>query len=160
MVVGFAAVFLHLAAAAVWIGGVFFVTFAVLPAARDGRLDYNQTAMFVDRFSKVSLASALVLFVTGGHMAGTRYSVEALTTTVDGYLVVGMVLLWTALIGLLQIGQTKFRKAAERGMVMQPAGAATVWYRTAAVVSMLLLADAVMLTYPQESTGLTAAIGL
>lgn len=147
MVVGLAAQFLHLTAAAVWIGGVFFVTFAVLPAARDGRLEYKPATMFLDRFSKVSLVSALVLFVSGGHMAGTRYSFESLTSTTDGHLVLSMVVLWALLLGMLQVGQMKIRKEAERGVLVEPVRSALLWYRLAAVVAFLLLADAVLLTY-------------
>ncbi len=160
MVVGLAAQFLHLTAVAVWIGGVFFVTFAVLPAARDGRLEYKPTTMFLDRFSKVSLVSALVLFVTGGHMAGTRYSVERLTSTSDGYLVLAMLVLWAVLLGLLQIGHLKLKKEADRGSLVEPVRSALFWYRTASTVALLLLADAVLLTYQGDVTFTPGALGV
>lgn len=160
MVVGLAAQFLHLTAATVWIGGVFFVTFSVLPAARDGRLEYKPATMFLDRFSKVSLVSALVLFFTGGHMAGTRYTFEALTSTADGVLVLVMLALWAVLLGLLQIGHMRLRKQSERGYLVEPVKSALLWYRAAAVVALLILAGAVLLTYQGDITFTPGTLGV
>ncbi len=154
MAIGFVAQLLHLAAAFIWLGGVFFVTFAVLPAARDGHLDYKLTAMFLDRFEKVSIASALVLFVTGGHLAGTRYTVETLTGTVDGYLVLVMLLLWAALLGSIQIGKHQVLRDAGTGKIREPAGNKLPWFWTATALSVLLIANAALLGYPGGVAGL------
>ncbi len=148
MTVGLVAQFLHLLAASIWIGGVFFVAFAVVPAARDGRLEHKMARTFANRFDKVSIASAVVLFVTGGHMAGTRYTAESLTSTFEGYMVLSMLVLWLVLLGLVQIGKAKLTSSGGPEGFREAAKLATPWYRGAAVVSVLLLGTAALLNYP------------
>ncbi|MFW5929323.1 MAG: CopD family protein [Halobacteriota archaeon] len=148
--IDFAAASTHLLFASIWVGGVFFMAFAVVPAARDGRLDARLLSVFLDRFGKVSLVSAVVLFVTGGHMAGTRYSVESLTTSLPGYLVLVMLVLWAVLLGLLQYGGYRLDRDVERGSVREPASSALIWYRLAVGVSVVLLVVAAALSNPAE----------
>lgn len=112
---------LHMLFAGLWTGSVLFVSIAGMPA--DG----------VDPLRYVSRASALVLFLTGGHMAGTRYTIESLTGTTAGWAVLSMLLLWAALAGLVEVAASRYEDGGPE--------AATTLFRAAGVVAALLLID-------------------
>src|SRR2546421_12109164 len=58
--VGTAADFVHIAAASVWLGGLAFLCFAVLP-----RRDVDELALVVPRFSLVPLVCVIALISAG-----------------------------------------------------------------------------------------------
>lgn len=112
---------LHVLFAGLWTGSVLFVSLAGLPSGG------------VDRLRYVSRASALVLLLTGGHMAGTSYTAESLTGTTAGWAVLAMLVLWAALAGLVEVGASKYESGG-------PEAAGTL-FRAAGVVAALLLID-------------------
>lgn len=112
---------LHLLFAGLWTGSVLFVALAGVPA--DG----------VDPLRYISRASALVLLLTGGHLAGTRYTAESLTGTTAGWAVLAMLVLWLALAGLTEVAASKHEDGG-------PEASATL-FRVAGVVAALLLID-------------------
>jgi hypothetical protein len=116
---------LHLLFAGLWTGSVLFVALVGLP---DGG---------VDPLRYVSRASALVLLLTGGHLAGTRYTAESLTGTTAGWAVLAMVLLWLVLAGLTEVAASKHEDGG-------PAAARPL-FRAAGVVAVLVLIDAGLL---------------
>lgn len=116
---------LHTLFAGLWTGSVLFVALAGLPD--DG----------VDWLRYISRASALVLLLTGGHLAGTRYTAESLTGTTGGWAVLAMVVLWFTLAGLVEVAASKYEDGGPE--------AATTLFRAAAVVAVLLLLDAGLL---------------
>jgi putative copper export protein len=93
---------LHLIFAALWTGSVLFVVGGVLPVARS-----DAGRRVVERLAWLSRASAAVLLLTGGHLAGTLYTGETLTGTGRGHLVLGMTALWLVLIGLVEAGNAR-----------------------------------------------------
>lgn len=132
---------LHLLFGGVWTGAVVFVTLAVLPLARDGSANAAPLASIVARLRNFSRLSALVMLATGGHMAGTGYTVESLTGETRGHLVLGMVVLWLTLIVLVEVGGGKLADGFDRKKVREPAREARPYFLAATVVALLLLLD-------------------
>jgi len=132
---------LHLLFGGVWAGSVVFLTLGVLPTARDGTANAEPLRVIVERLRWVSRTSALVLFATGGHMAGAggRYTVESLTGTPRGHLVLGMVALWFLLAGLVEVGASKLADGFDKKKVRQPARDARPFLLASSVVAVLLL---------------------
>lgn len=142
MVAAAAAYVLHLLFAALWTGSVLFAVHAVFPLARDASIDTDALGVVVGRLTTVSRTSALVLLLTGGYMAGTTYTVESLTSSGRGHLVLTMVVLWFALAALVEIGVGRMREGLDVGKVREPERDSRRLFQAASVVAILLLADA------------------
>jgi len=136
---------IHMLFAALWTGSVVFVTYAVLPVARAGDIDTDPFADIMSRNLTLSRLSALVLFLTGGHLAGSLYTVESLTGTTRGYLVVTMLGLWLILAGLIEVGTTKITEGLRERKVRTPADDARPFFLGASVVALGLLVVAGLL---------------
>lgn len=138
----------HLIFAAVWIGSVAYVTFAVLPLARDGDLDRAPLRRLIGRAVTTARLGAVVMLVTGAHLMGTRgdyYDTEVLLSTGRGLAVVAMVLLWLALIVLVEVGGRRIRSGLDAHLVQEPARDGLTWFYTATLVGVLLLVDGALL---------------
>jgi putative copper export protein len=133
---------IHLLFAGVWSGTVVFVSYGVLPTALNGEIDAAPMQTITSKVSMLSRLSALALLVTGGHMAGTRYTTESLTGTSPGHLVLTMVALWLVLMGLVEVGASKLRSGLEKQKVRTPAQDARRIFQVASVVALLLLVNA------------------
>lgn len=138
----------HLLFAALWVGSVLFVTLAVLPLARDGAVDAAPLTTLTGRLRWISRGSALASFVTGGHLAGTRYTVDRLLGTGEGALVVAMIALWFALAALVEIGGKRLLEGFEDRKVREPARAARPHFLAASAVGVALFVDAAFLAVP------------
>jgi uncharacterized membrane protein len=137
---------LHLLFAAAWVGSVFFVTLVVLPMARNGTLNATPLDAIIGRLQLVSRASALLLLLTGGHMAGTRYTVESLTGSERGHAVLAMVALWFLLAALVEVGSARVRAETGDKKVRKPAREQKPLFYAATLVGALLLVDAGLLS--------------
>ncbi|MEF8853532.1 MAG: transporter [Haloarculaceae archaeon] len=137
----------HLLFGGVWTGSVVFATFAILPTARDGVANAEPLVPVVSKLRTLSRVSAVVVLATGGHMAAEAagYTVASLTGTARGHLVLGMVALWVALIGLVEVGGGKLADGFDEMKVREPAREARPFFLAATVVSLLLLLDAGLL---------------
>jgi uncharacterized membrane protein len=136
---------LHVLTGALWVGSVVFVAGAVLPAALDGALDAAPLESLSRKVVVGSRGASVVMFLTGGHLAGTRYTVETLTGTGRGHLVLAMLALWLALAALVEIGCGRLSDGLREKRVRAPARDAATAFRAAAVVGVLLLVDAGLL---------------
>jgi hypothetical protein len=134
----------HLLFAGLWTGSVLFASYAVLPLARNGELNASPLGTVAGKLRTVSRTSALVLFLTGGHMAAQRYTVESLTGS-GGHLVLTMVVLWFLLAGLVEVGAGKLSDGTGKDKVREPAREARRLFQGASVVAVLLLLDAGLL---------------
>ena len=147
MVDTFFAQTIHLLFSAIWAGSVFYVAFVVLPLARDGA--FNTTTP-LERISgtltTITRVSALVLLLTGGHLAGTRYTADSLLNTVNGQLVVLMVVLWLVFAGLIEVGAKRFEAGLKGKKLREPAADVLPLYRAAAIVGLALLVVAGAIT--------------
>lgn len=137
---------LHSLFAGIWTGGVLLMALAVLPLAKDGTLNAAPLAAITGKLTTLSRVSALVLFLTGSHMAAARYTSETLTGTDGGYLVLSMLALWFLLAGTVEVGASKLRDGTERDKVREPAREAWVFFLVAAVLASLLLVTAGLLS--------------
>lgn len=135
----------HLLIAALWTGSVLFVTYAVLPLGKNGGLNAAPLETLAGKLTTVSRVSALLLLLTGGHMAANAYTVESLTGSSRGYLVLGMLVLWFVLAGLVEVGSSKLTDGTEQDKVREPARNASPFLLSGAVVALLLLVDAGLL---------------
>lgn len=143
----------HMVFAGIWTGSVVFVAVGVLPLAVRGDLNAGPLEWTAGRLKLISRASALALFVTGGHMAGTIYTVESLTGETRGHLVLAMLGLWLVLAALVEIGAARLTDGASRGKVREPARRALRPLQAAAVVAVLLLVVAGLLAGGLASLG-------
>ena len=141
-----AAYVLHSLFAGLWTGSVLFASYAVVPLARAGDLDANPLRSVAGKIKTVSRTSALLLFLTGGHMAGTVYTGETLTGTNGGYLVLSMLTLWFFLIGVVEVAAGKLADGSGRDKVREPARQARPFFILASVLSVLLLSVAGLLS--------------
>ncbi|ELY45105.1 hypothetical protein [Natronorubrum sulfidifaciens] len=147
MVDTFVAQTIHLIFAALWAGSVCYVAAVVLPLARDGAFNTTKPLEVISgKLTMLSRVSALVLLVTGGHLAGTGYTAERLFNTTNGQLVLVMVALWAILAGLIEVGAKRFEAGLNGKKLREPAGDALPLYRAAAVVSIALLVVAGLIT--------------
>jgi len=139
----------HSLCAGLWTGSVVFVTVAVIPAARNGDLDAAPLHAIAGKLATVSRVSALLLFLTGGHMAAARYTTASLTGTQRGYLVVSMVALWLLLAGAVEVATSRVTAGTGRDKVREPAHNARPLFLVASLVSVLLLVVAGLLSTGQ-----------
>jgi len=113
---------LHSVVAGLWTGSVLFVTRSILPLAKEGSLNAAPLESVAATLTRISRASALVLVVTGAYMGVARsYTVESLTGTTGGYLVIAMVVLWFLLAGVVEAGTSKLADGAGQNKVREPA---------------------------------------
>lgn len=132
----------HLLVGGLWTGSVLFFALAVLPTARSGDIRANSFESIIGRLTMGSRVSALLMFVTGGHLAGTRYTVGTLFGSGRGHLVLSMLSLWLVLTALVEIGQSRAKDGLEQKKVRTPAENAAPLYLGAALVAVLLLVNA------------------
>jgi len=137
---------LHVLVGALWVGSVVFVAGAILPAAVEGALDAAPLEKIADRLVYLSRGASVVMFLTGGHLAGTGYTIESLTGTGRGHLVLAMLALWLVFTALVEIGRSRLVDGLQEKRVRTPAKSVTTIFRAAAVVGILLLVDAGLLS--------------
>lgn len=136
---------LHLLFAALWTGSVVFVAWAIVPGARDGEFDAAPLEPVMSKLRTLTRVSAVVFLLTGGHLAGTKYTSETLFSTGRGHLVLTMLVLWVVLTGLVEVGAGKFLSGLDDLKVRQPAREARPFLLGGAAVALLLLVDAGLL---------------
>ncbi len=135
----------HTAFAGLWAGSVLFVAVAVLPLAMNGELSPKAFGSVVSKLQWVTRISALLTFITGGHLAGTRYTVETLTGTTSGYLVLAMLALWFGLAAVIEIGSAKANRGIENEKIREPARDARPFYLLGVALSVGLFVTAGLL---------------
>lgn len=142
----------HLVFAAIWTGSVFYVALVVLPLARDGAFNSTKPLEVISgKLTTISRVSALVLFVTGGHMAGTRYTIGAnggadLFTSTNGQLVLVMLALWLVMAGLVEVGAKRLEAGLTGKKLREPARDSLPLFRAAAAVGVALFVVAGLIT--------------
>lgn len=100
----------HLLAMSAWVGGLVLLAVAVLP-----RHDPPDLARVLPVFSRVVMGSVTVLAVTGGYQAWRESgTVDAVTTTAYGRLVLIKVLLFVVLIGIGNLSRRAVRRRYPR----------------------------------------------
>ncbi|QCC60898.1 copper resistance protein CopD [Natrinema thermotolerans] len=138
---------LHLVFAALWAGSVCFVAAVVLPLARDGAFNTTHPLEVISgKLTTVSRVSSLVLFLSGGHLAGRTYTSETLFGSTNGHLVLAMVALWLVLTALVEIGSKRLETGLTGKKIREPARDALPVFRAAAIAAVGLLVVAGLLS--------------
>ena len=137
---------LHMLFAGLWTGSVLFVTYAILPVARDGDFDAGPLHAVGSKLTTVSRVSALVLLLTGSHMAAARYTRESLTGTDGGNLVLAMVALWFVLAATVEIATGRLTGGTGKDKVREPARESWRLFQLASLFAILLLVNAGLLS--------------
>ena len=135
----------HMVVAATFVGGIIFFAGGVLPRAKDGTLNAKPLAAVTRSLRRYSRVGALLLFVTGSHLAGSLYTVERLTGSGDGHLVLSMIALWLVTTGLVEVGAGKLVDGADQMKVRSPAREANWFLKGAAVAGSLAFVVAALL---------------
>jgi hypothetical protein len=135
----------HVVFAGLWTGAVILFALAVLPSGVSGDIRPEPLSRITSRLTTLTRVSAVLLFLTGGHLAGAFYTVEVLLGSLPGYLVLTMLGLWLVMIGFLEVGGSKMRDGLSDDKVRTPAREAKPFYQGAAVLAVLLLIDAGLL---------------
>ncbi|MFW5978035.1 MAG: transporter [Halohasta sp.] len=135
----------HVLFAGLWTGSVLFVIGAVLPASTAGTISADAMATISSRLSWLTRISAVVFVATGGHLAGTGYTVESLFSTGRGQLVVAMLVLWFVLTGLVEMGSKRLRDASTVADVEAAIESARPIWLAAGAIAVFLLVDAGLL---------------
>ena len=148
MVVDTAMYTVHTAFAALWSGSVLFVVAAVLPLAMDADVSPEAFGNVVSKLQWVTRVSALLMLLTGGHLAGTGYTVESLTGSPRGYLVLTMVALWLGLAATVEVGSARAQRGVDDRKIREPARDARPFYLAAAVLAVGLLVVSGLLGMP------------
>ena len=148
MVVDTAMYTVHAAFAALWSGSVLFVVVAVLPLAMDADVSPAAFGSVVSKLQWITRVSALLMLLTGGHLAVAGYELEELTGTTSGYLVLTMVALWLGLAATVEIGSARARRGVDEKKIREPARDARPFYLAAAVFALGLLVVSGLLGMP------------
>ncbi|MFD1588557.1 CopD family protein [Halorientalis brevis] len=130
---------IHMLFAAIWTGAVIFMTYGVIPVARAGNIDTDPFADITSRLLTLSRLSALIMFLTGGHLAAQLYTVETLLEPPRGHLVLTMLALWLIMAGLVEVGTKKISAGLRERKVRTPAEKSRPFFLGATVVALALL---------------------
>lgn len=139
---------IHVGFAVLWTGSVLFVTVAVLPPAIRGDVGSEALSSVVGRLRWITRIGAVAFVVSGGHMAGTLYTLETLTGTGEGHLVLTMFALWFVITGLVEVGSGKVVDGLETGKLREPARDAKPFFYGAAGLSVGLIVTSGLLANP------------
>lgn len=131
---------LHVLVAGVWAGWTVFMAVLVVPAARDGRLGADALSWLTGRFTRFSQIAPIVMLLTGGYMASQGAITEAPLNSLQGQLVMTMIVLWLVLSGLSNVASRRLLAGVESSGV-EPAARSTamIFYVAGGVALALLL---------------------
>ncbi|WP_396613212.1 transporter [Haloferax sp. S1W] len=135
----------HMLVGGLWMGSVLFFAVGVLPTARAGNIRAAAFESVISRLTMGSRIGALLMFATGGHLAGTRYTAGSLFGSTRGHLVLGMLGLWFVLTALVEVGGSKAKSGLAEKKVRTPAEDAAPFYLGAAASAVGLLVIAGLL---------------
>jgi len=139
---------LHVGFAILWTGSVLFITLAVYPSALRGDIAGDALAAIVERLRWITRIAAVAFLVSGGHMAGNLYTVDSLTGTSRGHLVLSMLALWFVTTGLVEVAGGKLTSGLDAGKLREPARDARPFFYAAAALSVGLILTAGLLANP------------
>lgn len=141
----------HVLFGGLWIGGVVFVALGVLPLGRDADIDPQPLETIVDRVRTLSRLAALVMVTTGAHVLyhvtlGGELTVEPLTSSGRGHLLLTMIVLWLGVIATVEIGASKLTEGLAAGKLREPSRDALPWFRVGALCGIAVLTVGGMLS--------------
>lgn len=130
---------LHVLFAGLWAGAVALVAWKVVPLIAAGDMDVAAATELLSGLRLLTRASALVFLVTGGHMAATKYGDGRLLGTTDGLVVVGMLVTWLVLTGLVEMGVGRTLSELDTGRLRTAGQENLTLFRVMGGLAVLLL---------------------
>jgi len=145
------AIVVHQLFAGLWIGAVVFVGLAVVPLGRDAEIDPDALGTVVDRLVTLSRLAALLMLASGAHVLyyltlGAELDAEPLVSSGRGHLILTMIVLWLGVIATVEIGARRLRDGLDASKLRDPARAALPFFRVAALLGVVVLVVAGMLS--------------
>jgi len=135
----------HLVFASLWTGSVLFAAYAVVPLGRSGDASPGVLATLAGKLGVLNrLSSALMLLSGLGLWVVLDYT-SRFPDDPNSHLVLTMLVLWFVLTGLVEVGVSRLKDAADSEKVRTPAENARPFLLGAALVGVLLLLDAAAL---------------
>lgn len=130
---------LHLLVGGLWAGGVVFVVWRILPLVAAGDVDVDAARKIGTGTKWLTRGSAVVMLLTGGHLAAAKYTSATLTGTGRGHLVLGMTVLWLLMAGFVEGGLARYDAALDDGKIRTAGRASRTLLRAAALAGVALL---------------------
>lgn len=143
-----ASVALHVLVGAIWVGTIVFAVGAVLPLARDGTLNAAPLESIGGTLRWYTRLSAVFILGTGLHLIHARHTVDSLTGTGNGHLVLTMFALWLVTVGLVEAGAGRLVDGAAEQKVREPAREGGKFLKAAAVTGALILVVGALIGAP------------
>ena len=143
-----ASIALHVLVGAIWVGTIVFAVGAVLPLARDGKLNAAPLESIGGTLRWYTRLSAVVILATGLYLIHARYTVDSLTGTGNGHLVLTMFALWLVTVGLVEAGAGRLVDGAGEQKVREPGREAGKFLKPAAVTGALILVVGALIGAP------------
>lgn len=145
------AIVVHQLFAGLWIGAVVFVGLAVVPLGRDADIDPDALGTVVNRLVTLSRLAALLMLASGAHVLyyltlGAELDAEPLVSSGRGHLILTMIVLWLGVIATVEIGASRLRDGLDADKLRDPARAALPFFRVAALLGIVVLLVAGMLS--------------
>lgn len=141
-VAGTVSMAVHVLVGGVWVGALSYTVAGVLPLARDGGLDPDSLGSLAGTLRSITRISAVLLVLTGLHLAAVGYTTASLTGSDPGLYVLTMAGLWLVAVGLTEAGTGRLADGVDDGKVREPAHDATRLLQGAAVAGGLVLLTA------------------
>lgn len=113
---------IHIGYGALWTGAILFLVLGIVPAAKAGSIAPAAFGLLVSRLTWITRIGAVIFLVTGGHLAGSRYTIESLTGTGRGHLVLTMLGLWLVLTIAIEAVSARLSRGLEDGDVARTIG--------------------------------------
>ena len=133
-----AAVVLHVTFAGLWTGAVALYAWRVHPGLVTGSIDAVAADRVLSGLQWLTRLGALVFLGTGGYLASEQFVTADLVGTLDGQLVLAMLVLWLVLVALVEVSAGRMRRA-EGQWLSTAARESTTLVRLAGVVAVALL---------------------
>jgi len=130
---------LHVLFAGLWTGATVFYAWRIHPMLVDGEIGVVPATSITTGLRWLTRIGAVVFVATGGHMAGSGYTSESLFGTPMGHAVLGMLVLWLVVTGLLEASIGRIQTALGEGKIQTAGRENETLIRVAATFSVVLL---------------------
>ncbi|MBP1987292.1 transporter [Halolamina salifodinae] len=130
---------LHVLFAGLWTGATVFYAWRIHPLLVDGDIGVTPAMAITTGLRWLTRIGAVVFVATGGHMAGTGYADGRLFSDPMGHAVLGMLVLWLVVTGLLEAAIGKIQTALGEGKIQTAGHENETLIRVAATFSVVLL---------------------
>ena len=130
---------LHVLFAGLWAGTTVFYAWRIHPLLVDGDIGVAPATSITTGLRWLTRIGAVVFVATGGHMAGSSYGDGRLFSDPMGHAVLGMLVLWLVVTGLLEASIGRIQSELGEGRIQTAGRENETLIRVAATFSVVLL---------------------